>query len=633
MGEIMNTTARNTKRTGARLLGLFAALVMSGVAWAQAAPADREVSLVEFRGVPLGDAVRLLSQQTDMKIVASAGASDVPINLYLRDVTAGDALRALSNAHDLWFRADQDTGIVTIYTIDEYQRDLVSFRQETTEVFTLLYPNAIDVGVAIRDLFGDRVQLSLGIDDQEFTDELEERFERFDIVASRGEETGAVAREDRRFRSSRNRDGQSEFRRNFANTLRDQVTQPQQPGDLTARDIQGVESSLAEGRPEDSEELAEVLRRMRATIFISVIRRHNKLIVRTSDTDTLDQIRALVRKLDVPTPLVLLEVKILAIQLGDGFESVFDYDFQFGDFSGGFTTGSIDNPNRPSQPFGGSGFNAESAIAQIVGGNFSARLQVMQDENRVTTLGAPLLLTANNEVSRLFIGREIPIVTGFTEPQTRTGITTDLVTQPTPTTVNTPIGNTLLITPTINSDRTVMLRVLQQQSEVEEDGAVIPFINAQGDPGEFDIDVVRTQSVSGTVVGRDGTAVAFGGLIEERLVNVETFVPILGQIPILDFFFSRQNEETLRREVVVIIRPYVLHTPAESEGISRRLLEELSIHPLAPDGEGTLQLYDPQEVLTPQNFKPGIFDWHDTEPGPPSDDDPGPVVDEELQSP
>ncbi|MEO1130287.1 MAG: hypothetical protein AAFX05_11365 [Planctomycetota bacterium] len=628
----MNTTARNRRRTGARLLGLVAALAMSSVAWAQAAPADREVSLVEFRGVPLGDAVRLLSQQTDMKIVASAGAADVPINLYLRDVTAGAALEALSKAHDLWFRADQDTGIVSIYTIDEYQRDLLSFRQETTEVFTLLYPNAIDVGVAIRDLFGDRVQLSLGIDDQEFTDELEDRFERFDLLDSRAQESSAAGFDSRDLlRDSRSRN--DSLRRDRAQTLRERSQPRERIEELTAEEIQAIEEALTTEQPSEAEALAEVLRRKQATIFVSVIRRHNKLVVRTSDTETLDQIRALVRKLDVPTPLVLLEVKILAITLGDGFESVFDYDFQFGDFSGGFTTGSIDNPNRPSEPFGGSGFNADSAIAQIVGGNFSARLQVMQDENRITTLGAPLLLTANNEVSRLFIGRTVPIVVGFSEPTRFISVTTDAVTQPTPVTREENVGNTLLITPTINSDRTVMLRVLQQQSEIEEDGAKIPVINSDGEILEQFVDIVRRQTVSGTVVGRDGTAVAFGGLIEERLVNVETFVPILGQIPILDFFFSRQNEETLRREVVVIIRPYVLHTPAESEGISRRLLEELSIHPLAPDGEGTLGLYDPEQVITPQNFKPGIFDWHDTEPGPPSDDDTNPIVDEELQSP
>jgi general secretion pathway protein D len=40
----------------------------------------------------------------------------------------------------------------------------------------------------------------------------------------------------------------------------------------------------------------------------------------------------------VPTPVVLLEVKVLSIDLSDGFRSVFDYQFTDGALmAGGFT--------------------------------------------------------------------------------------------------------------------------------------------------------------------------------------------------------------------------------------------------------------------------------------------------------
>jgi len=167
--------------SASRLLAIGALLVFASLARAQAAPGDQRIELIELRSVPLGDALKLLSQQTELKMVASAGAAETPVSLYLRDVTAGAALEALTKAHNLWYREDEQTNIIRVYTVEEYRRDLLSFREETTEVFTLLYPNAIDVGVAIRDLFGDRVQLSLGIDDQQFTDELEDRFERFGL--------------------------------------------------------------------------------------------------------------------------------------------------------------------------------------------------------------------------------------------------------------------------------------------------------------------------------------------------------------------------------------------------------------------------------------------------------------------
>ena len=46
---------------------------------------------------------------------------------------------------------------------------------------------------------------------------------------------------------------------------------------------------------------------------------------------------------------------------------------------------------------------------QFVNNNFRARMQLLENNNRVTTMATPLLLTANNEVSRLFVGSEVPV--------------------------------------------------------------------------------------------------------------------------------------------------------------------------------------------------------------------------------
>ena len=63
--------------------------------------------------------------------------------------------------NDLWHKQNPATGVISIYTTKEYQRDLGSFREEQTEVFTLLYPNPVDVATAIRSIYGDRVILNL----------------------------------------------------------------------------------------------------------------------------------------------------------------------------------------------------------------------------------------------------------------------------------------------------------------------------------------------------------------------------------------------------------------------------------------------------------------------------------------
>jgi type II secretory pathway component GspD/PulD (secretin) len=58
---------------------------------------------------------------------------------------------------------------------------------------------------------------------------------------------------------------------------------------------------------------------------VTISRRNNMVIIRSSDPKAMEDIRALVRRLDVPTSLVLLEVKVLSLDLGDGFSSMFDY--------------------------------------------------------------------------------------------------------------------------------------------------------------------------------------------------------------------------------------------------------------------------------------------------------------------
>ena len=105
--------------------------------------------------------------------------------MYLHNVTAEAALDALCKANDLWHKQDKESGIIRIYTAKEYQRDLSSFREEQTEVFTLLYPNPVDVASAIRSVYGDRVILNLQSQDQDVYQDLSQRFNRFDMVDQR----------------------------------------------------------------------------------------------------------------------------------------------------------------------------------------------------------------------------------------------------------------------------------------------------------------------------------------------------------------------------------------------------------------------------------------------------------------
>ena len=54
------------------------------------------------------------------------------------------------------------------------------------------------------------------------------------------------------------------------------------------------------------------------------------MIIRTGDLEALEKIDKLIAKLDKPNPMVLLEMKILAVTLDDNFESAFDITYNDG---------------------------------------------------------------------------------------------------------------------------------------------------------------------------------------------------------------------------------------------------------------------------------------------------------------
>ena len=578
---------------------------------------DKTIEMVDFRDIDLGAAMRLFSEQSGINIVPSTDANKVKVNLFLRDVKAMDVLENLTKTHDLYYRTDEKSGVIRIHTTEEYEENLASFRDEQTKVFTLLYPNPVDAAVAIRDLFGDRVVLNFGVGDQDSVLDLVHRLNRFDLVDSRNLGLGSFQGQTYGGRSFNSLNGMGGFSTNPAyRDSRNRAIDESEPlSNLSSDEIQQLIDAINDrstrgeipGNLDDP--ISKLLKERQATIYVTVVRRNNQVVVRTGDDATMDQIATLIQSLDVPTPLVLLELKVMRILLDDEFRSVFDYQYSDGSTTAGsFTTGDI--LPTPSDKFSGNARKLASMIPdgsvlnkgdftfQVVSNNFRARMQLLEDDNRVTILNSPLLLTANNEVSRIFIGETIPLTIGFSPTQiVGTSATSSNTIAGTPITELRDIGQSLLITPSINADRTVTLRVVQENAQRVIDGGKIPVLGLGNSTQEFVVDTVTRSTVSGTFVAKDGLAVVMGGLIEDEISDQRQKIPGLGKLPVLGFFFRKQNTSRIRRELVVMIRPYVFNTPTESAAISQDLLQQLSVHPSALSGEPTLSTFLPSEVL------------------------------------
>lgn len=628
---------RFKRRIRTLLAAWLCVLAAAAVAAAQAPssqPAVETVHQVEFSDLPLADAMRLLSRQTGLNLVASQEAGKAKVSLFLQDVPPRAAIDELCRANNLWYRQDEATGIVRIMTVSEFQRDLTSFRQEQTQVFAVLYPNAVSTATAIADLYGDRVQLALGED--EGADEgrdISERFSRFDQVDQRSQGIGIFSSGSTVTSTGSSGGGSvtsgvstytssTAMRRNGnAAALDADALRPLTPKDAEALSKTGGELTTAQAQA-----LLDNLHRKQANIYVRVIRRNNLIVVRTSDQSVMTEIGKLIERLDVPTPTVLLEVKVLSVQLGDDFTSVFDYQFSNGSgVAGMFATGDINPPpsdalkgsalKNASMTPGGTGVVSKDLIFQVVSDNFRFRMQLLEGKNRVTELATPLLLTANNEVSRLFVGEERPIVRNISSQSVVNNTSTTV--SPNTTIEFRPVGTTLLITPNINADRTVTMRLLQENSTIIPNGASIPVVTSNGTITNQPVDVVAARTLSGTVVAKDNLMLAVGGLIDDSLNDTRSEVPVLGKIPVLGFFFRHQETSRTRNEMIIMIRPHVLNTPAESQAISKDLLKRLSIHPAASQPSLDMNTFQPRDVLRPDLPKTdcdAIFRFHSVKP-------------------
>lgn len=577
------------------------------------------IEQIEFRDITVGDALRILSEQSELNIIASKEAAEIHVTMFLRRVTSMEVIDAIAKTYNLWYQRDVNSNIVRIYTVKEYRLEQVEFKKEETEIFTMKNAkNALDLAETVKNLFSERVTLSYGKNEREIMTDLSQRFQRFNMIDGRSTLTSARGGSGGGGGGSGGRGGNNSTSINASNggMLGNQLGVSVEGQEHSNRQIEmdeqlrvGTEilrkfaeakdsmQGLMTGDIGQSSGLLDQTVRHQAPIYVGVIKHQNRVLVRTRDQDAMAEIRQLYRKLDTDSSMLLMEVKVLSIDLSDGYNSLFDFKLKSNNANlstlNATQTIGLDQAADTALRAAATAFDP-SLLATVVSNNFEARLQLLEKEGRVTELATPMLMTTNQEVSRVFVGEERPIISGYsasTTTATTGAIAGAVVSTPilVPETDVRAIGTTLLLTPNINADRTVGIQILVEQSTLSAGKGTIP-VQIGDTLQDANIDLVQERTFSGTVVARDSTAVAIGGLIQEAASNSEKKVPILGDIPGLGFFFREDGQERTRRELVIIIKPHIMETPTEAAGVSHEVMEQNSIHPNALDA-GSLDIY------------------------------------------
>ncbi|MEC7986010.1 MAG: hypothetical protein VX278_12670, partial [Myxococcota bacterium] len=123
------------------------------------------------------------------------------------------------------------------------------------------------------------------------------------------------------------------------------------------------------------------------------------------------------------------------------------------------------------------------------------------------------------------------------------------------------VAITLKVTPQINESNYVTLTVFQEVQEVEEDSKGLD-VSQSG----F---ITSKRSADTTVVIQDNQTVVIGGLIGATDTEVETKIPLLGDIPLIGRLFRGKRVKSRKSNLLIFLTPHVIDDSGDLEEIYR----------------------------------------------------------------
>ncbi len=300
---------------------------------------------------------------------------------------------------------------------------------------------------------------------------------------------------------------------------------------------------------------------------IAVDDRTNTLLVQDT-AERLQNIRRLVRTLDIPIKQVLIETRIVVV--GDSFSR--DLGVRLGvtginenssgdggTFISGTGNGTDTMVNSAISNLGSGGsifpvevptlanrYNVNVPIADAAGRFSLAVLQsdylvdleltALEVEGRGEIVSTPRVITANQKEARIEQGVEIPYQqsasSGATTVQFKKAVLS------------------LTVTPQITPDNNIIMDLVVHKDSV---GEIISTGGLGGTVPSIDTRAVETQ-----VLVADGQTVVLGGIYETERRETVNKVPFLGDIPVVGFFFRSKKVVDNKAELLIFVTPRIL---------------------------------------------------------------------------
>lgn len=288
---------------------------------------------------------------------------------------------------------------------------------------------------------------------------------------------------------------------------------------------------------------------------------------------------------------VMLEAKIVEVELRDGFESGVDWSVLRGRGAAGQSSGYGGNPllgnanglpTLPS-PLGGLRIDGVSLPAGGAGtlglslatNGFSAVLGFLETQGDVQILSSPRVATLNNQKAVLKVGTDEYFVTNVSGGSiaTNTGTTGQTTTLPTLTLTPFFSGIALDVTPQIDEAGMITLHVHPSVTAVTEKTKQVDL----GAIGNYRLPLASSSVNETDTIVRvpDGNIVAIGGLMQQDSRRSNSGLPGSSASSVLRTLFGNTSQSTRKRELVVLIRPTILHDAEDWRRSTERATDAL----------------------------------------------------------
>jgi type IV pilus assembly protein PilQ len=263
------------------------------------------------------------------------------------------------------------------------------------------------------------------------------------------------------------------------------------------------------------------------------------MIIMTDVRAAIERGREFVKRLDVVTPQVMIEARLVSASTDFSREIGIIWGAQYADGTGewGGTTqkwdgGVLGDYNvflPPAAATSGLGFTFQ----RLRGGEFTlnANLLAMQEEGKGRIISAPKILTLDNTPAYIEQGLEIPYQVleegSYSLKWAKAVLRLD-------------------VTPHISPDRRIKMDIVAKNDQPDKS------IVAAGVPA------IDKKEASTTLMVNNGDTIVIGGIItrEETLSNKG--VPGLSKIPLLGWLFKSEAKDTTDKELLIFVTPTIV---------------------------------------------------------------------------